>query len=454
MATILLVDDVELFLELERSYFEGTGHTTVAATSGDEALSRIEEVRPDVVLLDLFMPHMDGTEVCRRIRAMKRWHDLPVIMVTAAGKEEEIRRCLDAGCDDYVTKPVNRKELLEKVGRLLGQVSARTATRAPVPLQVRVEAGGRLFDARVRDLSLNGVFLQAETLLEVGSAVTLHLRFAEGEEVPVTGKVKRVEPGAEGGMGIYLVRPPAQVQKALEVLVAAGASEEGLEPPPLDALRSEVSHLSRRQANLERDNQRLERRVAELETENREFAEQIVQIEEINNSLTNLYISSSRLHSVLNRGKVAEIIKEVIINFVGAEKFAILLLNEESGRLRYEIGEGFEAGSFPAVACGEGILGRVAEEGESYFREESVVEGSDDPLTPLAAIPLRIHDRNMGVLAVYRLFTQKERFQPVDYQLFSMLAEHAATALFSSSLYEVSERKRQTYRDVVDLLLH
>ena len=59
----------------------------------------------------------------------------------------------------------------------------------------------------------------------------------------------------------------------------------------------------------------------------------------------------------------------------------------------------------------------------------------------------------MGVLAIYRLFVQKEAFAPVDYQLFSMMAEHAATALFSSSLYEASKRKRETYKGFMDLLL-
>jgi GAF domain-containing protein len=93
------------------------------------------------------------------------------------------------------------------------------------------------------------------------------------------------------------------------------------------------------------------------------------------------------------------------------------------------------------------------EEARSFFREEAVAEGSDDPLQPIAAIPLRIQEESIGVLAVYRLFVHKEAFAPLDYQLFSMLAEHAAGALFSSRLYEESERKQKTYRGFMDLLL-
>ena len=74
-------------------------------------------------------------------------------------------------------------------------------------------------------------------------------------------------------------------------------------------------------------------------------------------------------------------------------------------------------------------------------------------MTPIVAIPLIIQGRMIGVLAVYRLFIQKAQLDSIDYQLFSMLGEHAATALFSSTLYARSERKRQTYQGFVDMLI-
>ena len=95
----------------------------------------------------------------------------------------------------------------------------------------------------------------------------------------------------------------------------------------------------------------------------------------------------------------------------------------------------------------------MVHKGESFYQEGSVVAGSDDQMVPLAAIPLLINGRCMGVLAIYHLFVQKEKFEQVDYQLFSMMAEHAATALFSSSLYGASERKRETYKGLMDFLL-
>jgi len=457
MAKVLLVDDVELFLELERSYFEGTGHQTLTATSGRQALEVLERERPDILLLDLFMPDMNGAEVCAQLRQIPAWQHLPVIMVTSAGKEEEIRRCLEAGCDDYVTKPVNRKELLEKINRLLGEVKYRTEPRLPVSFPAVVTINSQQETAYVLDLSTSGAFIQTEVLSPVGTSLLLQLTLPEVGDVAVAARVRRVEMGEPAGLGVYFVRPPSAIRSYLQTLPVEAPPEvsidEDLEVIPLDSLRSEVLQLRRFQVNADEELQRMNHRVIELEKENREFAEKLVQVEEVNNNLSNLYIASSRLYSELKRSTVAEIIKEIIINFIGAEKFALLLLKEGSEQFDYEAGEGFEAVDFPNIRRGDGRIGEVAVSGESYFTDGSVVAGSDDPLDPLAVIPLNIHDRTTGVLAIYRLFIQKEKFEPIDYQLFSMLAEHAATALFAASLYEVSERKRETYRGFMDLLL-
>jgi len=457
MAKVLLVDDVELFLELERSYFEGTGHETVSATSGMLALEAVERDHPDIVLLDLFMPDMNGAEVCREIRKNPQWQHLPVIMVTSAGKEEEIRRCLDAGCDDYVTKPVNRKELLEKINRLLGEVKYRTEPRLPVSFPATLTVGGQQERGYILDISSNGAFLQTENLAPVGTSLLVSMELPTCGAIEVAARVRRIEVGEPAGVGVYFVRPPACIGDYVASLpvepVAEEVFSEVLEDLPLDSLRDEVVQLRRFQSNAEDELQRMNRRVIELEQENREFAEQLVHVEDVNNNLANLYIASSRLHSELKRSKVSEVIKEIIINFIGAEKFAILLQKEGSELFEYEAGEGFDDQVFPPVRSGEGLIGKVAADGASYFTEGGVGEGSDNPLSPLVIIPLNIHGNTTGVLAIYRLFIQKEEFEAIDYQLFSMLAEHAATALFSASVYEVSERKRETYKGFMDLLL-
>ena len=454
MEKILLVDDVALFLELERAFLGGLGYDIVTASSGEDALARIDDVAPVLALLDLYLPGIDGDEVCRRLRAEKRWNELPIIMVTAAGKDEEVRKCLAAGCDDYVTKPVGKAELVEKVQRLVGRVKGRQAQRAPVALRVQIRGGGKNVSARALDLSHNGIYVRSRGRLEIGTAVDLKLELPDGRVLPVLGKVKRVREGTGGGMGIYFIHPEAEGVAALEALV-----REGLREPQPQTVETEKGHRSRlttlekENAALKEEGQRLQQRILELEKENHEFAEALVQTEEVNSNLSNLYIASSRLHSVLDRIEVMRIIREVVINFVGAERFALLLLDKEGQRLVYETGEGFDAESFQPIPLGEGLIGTAVAEDRNYFQSKEVSAGSDDPSLPLAAIPLKIHGRPMGALAVYRLFVQKEEFAPVDYQLFSLLAENAATALFSATLYAESERKRETYRGFMDLLL-
>lgn len=453
MSKVLLVDDVELFLELEKAYLDECGYELLTATSGEETLKSIDELAPDIILLDFYMPEMNGDEVCKALKKSERWQNIPIIMVTAAGQAEEIRQCLEAGCDDYVTKPVDKQELQEKIKRLLGQADEQGTDRVSCVLPVSVHADGQVLQAQTRELSMSGAYLRSDASLAENSPVDLCLTLPDGSPLRLLGKVSRS--AGEGGFGVYFIHPGEEELALLSGLIQgheqAGADDDG---DSMNRDQQRLQELEQECARLKAEAEAAQERIAALERENQEFADQFVQIEEVNNNLTNLYIASSRLHSTLDRGEALAIIKEVVINFVGAEKFAILSHDDAEGLLSYEAGEGFEDDEeFPDIQIGEGILGQTAQNKEDYFVEGSIVEGSDDPLRPLVAIPLVIHDEVIGLLAIYRLFVQKERLDPVDFQLFSMLGEHAATALFSSALYSKSERKRQTYQGFMDLLL-
>jgi CheY-like chemotaxis protein len=455
MATILLVDAVQVFIELEKSFLENAGYSVATATSGEEALEKLSQVNPSLLLLDLYLPGIDGDEVCRRLHSSDRWQSLPIIMVTAAGTDEEIRKCLDAGCADYLTKPVQKKILLEKVKRLFGTVKARTEERKAFDFQVQVNGAGRQFTTTARDLSRNGIYLNSSTTMPPETLVELKVRLSADHDIVLLGKVKRIQEGPDGGIGIYFIRPEEAGNKELDRLLqeTGGAGLLADTSPAPDRQQPQPGPEEKQKLQLHEENQSLIQRIKDLEKENQEFAHRIVTTEEANNNLTNLYIASSRLHSVLDRSQVIEIINEVVINLVGAEKFVLALHDKESQSYPFESGEGLAAGDFPPVHPGNGLLGRVVVNGEHFFQEGLVAAGSDDLQHPLAAIPLTIHDTCIGLLAIYRLFTQKQQFEEIDFQLFRMMAEHAAIALFSATLYEASERKRQTYQGVMDLLL-
>jgi len=118
MARILVVDDTPANVKLLEALLLPQGYDVVAAESGEEALRAVADTGPDLVLLDIVMPGMDGYEVCRRLRAAEATAVLPVVMITASGDQEKIK-ALEVGADDFITKPLNKNELLARVGSLL-----------------------------------------------------------------------------------------------------------------------------------------------------------------------------------------------------------------------------------------------------------------------------------------------------------------------------------------------
>jgi DNA-binding response OmpR family regulator len=113
---ILLVEDDEHIRASLRLVFEGEGHTVVEAESGEEALEALDRRSPDLVIIDVMLPGIDGFELCRQIR---RSSNLPVLMLTALADSHDVVAGLEAGADDYVTKPAVPKELTARVRALL-----------------------------------------------------------------------------------------------------------------------------------------------------------------------------------------------------------------------------------------------------------------------------------------------------------------------------------------------
>ncbi|MFP3938022.1 MAG: response regulator [Phycisphaerae bacterium] len=118
-STILVVDDNEQNLELLVAYLEPTGCNIRTARDGVEAMEAIEQELPDLILLDIMMPRMSGFEVCRKLKSAPATRDVPVIMVTALHELGDIERGVESGTDDFISKPVNRLELLTRVRSLL-----------------------------------------------------------------------------------------------------------------------------------------------------------------------------------------------------------------------------------------------------------------------------------------------------------------------------------------------
>ncbi|WP_306322752.1 MULTISPECIES: response regulator transcription factor [unclassified Streptomyces] len=155
-ARVLVVDDDPTVAEVVAGYLDRAGYRVDRADDGPAALARAAAHRPDLVVLDLMLPGMDGLEVCRRMRARG---PVPVIMLTARGDEDDRILGLEVGADDYVTKPFSPRELVLRVESVLRR--ARPATDRQLPLH----AAGLTVDPAARTATRNGAEL-ALTLRE------------------------------------------------------------------------------------------------------------------------------------------------------------------------------------------------------------------------------------------------------------------------------------------------
>jgi two-component system cell cycle response regulator len=116
---VMVVDDNQQNLELIQAYLEDLDCRTVSACDGVEALKLIAKKKPDLILLDVMMPKMSGFEVCKRLKNDRKTGAIPVIMVTALNEYGDIERAIDCGTDDFLSKPINKLELLTRVKTML-----------------------------------------------------------------------------------------------------------------------------------------------------------------------------------------------------------------------------------------------------------------------------------------------------------------------------------------------
>ena len=170
---ILLVDDVGLFIELEKTFFSRQEFDLLVARNGREALDSMRAQRPDLVFLDLHMPEMDGDECCRLVKADPDLRPTPIIMVTQAGREEDLERCRKAGCEDIVLKPINRSQILAAAHRFLNVHDGKDQRYLA---RLRVQYGsdpGRLLCNYAVNLSTGGLFLETEAPLPEETPLTV-----------------------------------------------------------------------------------------------------------------------------------------------------------------------------------------------------------------------------------------------------------------------------------------
>jgi DNA-binding response OmpR family regulator len=245
-ASVLVVDDERNIVQLVRLYLAKEGFRVEAASNGREALEKVQQVRPDLVLLDLMLPEIDGLEVCRRLR---KGNDLPIIMLTARDDDVDKIVGLELGADDYLTKPFNPRELVARVKAVLRRYEAgRTPSRLLrfVDLEIdldrrEVRIAGELIELRPKEFDLlsalarrPGVVYERERLLQLAwgydyygdtRTVDVHVTWLRDKLSTSRARIQTV-----WGVGYKLVdesQLPARKTKPERVSGRAGERESG-----------------------------------------------------------------------------------------------------------------------------------------------------------------------------------------------------------------------------------
>ena len=119
---VLVVDDSKTALMMEREILEkGTPYQCVTAADGQEAVEKAKQERPDLILMDVVMPRMNGFEACKAMREQQSTRDIPIVLVTTRGEENYMEAGFQSGCNDYITKPINGEELVALLQSYLGE---------------------------------------------------------------------------------------------------------------------------------------------------------------------------------------------------------------------------------------------------------------------------------------------------------------------------------------------
>jgi len=424
MARILLVDDVKLFRHLEATVLGSYGYETEEASGGEEALGKIKANPPDLALIDINMPGMNGLEVCRRIKSDPALQKLPVIMVSASNNEDDIRRAIESGCDEYLTKPLDDTALIRKVEVLLGRVGKRRYPRVPTSLQVSFENFRGIFFEYTHDISRSGVFIEMDKPLPVGTRLRLSFSLPPPFGHPITafGRVVRVaQPTAErpGGMGVNFICLDEKSAEVIDELAAASGQPE--ESGAFSRLSYQAEDIGLGTPSPDGS------RIARLEEERDQLKAALddLQKEHLRQSATMTLLES--LHAERRPKQLITAALDILSDLMGVAVSGVFLFDPQKKLL-------FTAGyrGLPASVAEhlplQGPLQQVLEQATLLVPDPPwPVPGAAIEL--LAAAPVLFRDQVLGILSVNRLYPQKPHLTARDLGLLELLGWHLGSAL-------------------------
>jgi len=205
--SVLIADDLKEYLLIAKTFMAQRGFEVLTAENGSRALALARARQPRLILLDLMMPEMDGTEACAGMRREPSLAFTPIIIMSATGSREIRERCLQAGCTNFVVKPEKPHDLLNILANVLS-VRERKVTRMTVIFSEAAPMAGRQMIGMAGNLSGTGMLLLSDKVVRAGSLLDLEFVVPKSNHtVGVQGKVLRVNQNTQGtyGAGVHFM---------------------------------------------------------------------------------------------------------------------------------------------------------------------------------------------------------------------------------------------------------
>ena len=492
---ILAVDDSSQSRNVLKSYLGDEGYTVITAEDGEEGLAVALDQLPDVILLDVIMPKVDGYEVCRKLKEDERTRFTPVLMITSLEKKEDRIKAVEAGADDFLTKPYDTLELLARVKSMAGKKiihdelleTTQELKSSNESLKEKMYLMSTLFivGERIKDeLDPADIFrIVHETLVNIIGAETFSIfLYEEGEtelslvtsrgisreaedrlaaekgsgviaEVLETGSpffyregAQETIPSVEGkkppevGEIPILASVPLKTQNQIFGVINIHKFSEGLAQDTDFELISMISSQVAAAIHNVNVYDRLKTYSDELEVTGKELSETNKKLEQQMFHLNTLSLFSSQLHSTLDLDEIYDIIRDLAVNFIGVQIFYLLFYDENRPIFHTGFADGVTEDEMRALNPGKDkeIVEKVMTTGDPFFAS-AMEENEREEGSALACLPLTIGDNTKGVFVIERLLPQKEKLEGNDLDLLSLLVKDSALAIMMALLYQKME---------------
>lgn len=211
MKKILLVDDVKLLLEIQKKFLASSHVQILTANNGAEALETARRELPDLIIMDKYMPNIDGLTCCRRIKEDPSLSHIPIIMATNAAEDADNLEYITAGCADVLSKPIDCKLFLNAIKKYIPDIERRSI-RVPLKIEMQMLHKGANYKMTTENLSLNGTFAVTDLAVALYDEVKFTFVLPE-RDVPIEVKGRIVWQGKNGedaGFGAKFIEVTGQ----------------------------------------------------------------------------------------------------------------------------------------------------------------------------------------------------------------------------------------------------